>query len=308
MLKLTIKDLINISKPKNRIYLTGIYIIWVSSGLYMYLLRFGNMSFHNHEIFLIIWMGMYFLIPANLYIYGINKIFDKNIPKQEPNELSDTNSTKFFVLIMIILLSLPFLLTQLFLTDNYGSNIYGGLFLGFLLFAWLYWAYWVKFAKNKIMYILDIILITICRVIAWIYGFVLVIWDIKDLNWQYMLAWVFLLMATNIYINSTSIYDKSNIYPNLLTRNNIFDVLFWYNGSKIICSLFVLLSAYYSYNFVGIYWYDIAFLYILLFILSIFLPKKRFFYDKIFMILSILVWVGIFCLIIYNIYEFAVSI
>lgn len=68
-MKLTFKEIFLLSRPRFWMYVLGTYLIGVISS--------GNLFFYdNTTTLLLIAFGIFFLIPANVFIYGVNDIYD----------------------------------------------------------------------------------------------------------------------------------------------------------------------------------------------------------------------------------------
>jgi lycopene elongase/hydratase (dihydrobisanhydrobacterioruberin-forming) len=72
---------IRISRPRFWIYELGPYMVGVLGGLIAN--SYIGAYFH---ILLVIIFGLYFLIPANIWIYGINDIYDYETDKLNPKK------------------------------------------------------------------------------------------------------------------------------------------------------------------------------------------------------------------------------
>lgn len=69
---MSIKIILSISRPKFWMYLAGTYLVGLSFGM-------QNITHLNNVYFLIHFL--YFLIPANIFLYGINDYFDEDTDK-----------------------------------------------------------------------------------------------------------------------------------------------------------------------------------------------------------------------------------
>lgn len=303
MSKLSFGQILKLSRPRFWIYELWSYILWISAALYIYLMRYGNIDFSQSQIFMMVWMGIYFLFPANLYIYGINDIYDyetdKNNPKKQWYEILLTPDKHLYSWILILIFWLPFLISQIFLTDNYGSNIVWWLFLWFLFFAGFYSA---KPIRAKAIPVLDMVFSWAHYTITALYGFVLVMWEFTNVNRRYFLAAMCRCMAMHAYSAAPDITaDKEAGLSTVAT-------LFGYNLTLALCILLYIASAYFAYGFLGIYGVIAVSIYVLFMVLSLIFPKKVFSYYKVFSWLNLIVWFVIFCLIAYKFYFFKINI
>lgn len=104
---MNIKRLLSLSRPRFWTYLAGPYVVG-------YTLAARNLSDFQSATF---WYSLfYFLVPANLFLYGINDYFDRHIdrvnPKKKDKETSVSQSESALV-INFVLLSLLFVLPLL---------------------------------------------------------------------------------------------------------------------------------------------------------------------------------------------------
>lgn len=75
---MTVSRIVSISRPRFWIYELGTYALGVCAGF-----SFGG----EQSIVLILIYGFFFLIPANILIYGINDIFDYETDKLNPKKV-----------------------------------------------------------------------------------------------------------------------------------------------------------------------------------------------------------------------------
>lgn len=72
-----IKELLKISRPRFWLYLAGTYAVGYSFGI-------TNITdFYNPQFFLYL---LYFFIPANFFLYGVNDLFDSDTDKHNPKK------------------------------------------------------------------------------------------------------------------------------------------------------------------------------------------------------------------------------
>lgn len=113
---ITFKRFIQISRPRFWIYLFGPYLIGIiaaQSSLY------SLTALSMPQIATISLFALYFLLPANLLLYGINDVFDyetdkHNVKKQHYEQLL-VPAQQQQVLLAIFTITIPFLLLSLFL-------------------------------------------------------------------------------------------------------------------------------------------------------------------------------------------------
>lgn len=119
--------LVKVSRPRFWIYIFGPYIVGLIAGL-------GNSSelTNSQGTF-----AMYFLLPLNLLIYGINDIFDYETDKLNPKKtdyeelVTPEKRTKLWI--VILALNTPFLLKAILFT-NFAAAISAIAFLFFSIF------------------------------------------------------------------------------------------------------------------------------------------------------------------------------
>jgi 4-hydroxybenzoate polyprenyltransferase len=122
---MNIKRILKLSRPRFWLYTLGPFLIGTAAG--------GNMnSIFRFEI----WYGfLYFLLPANLFIYGVNDYFDRHIdsinPKKHKQEaymrLKDARSSMLLAAISV-LLCLPLLFINLQVSLALLTFIFVGFF------------------------------------------------------------------------------------------------------------------------------------------------------------------------------------
>ena len=101
--------LLTVSRPRFWPYLSGPFLIGLASA--------GKASVESHWLMLVC-MGIYFLFPANLLIYGINDIYDyetdKKNPKKQGYEALVTPKKHNFLASAVAVANYPFILGFLF--------------------------------------------------------------------------------------------------------------------------------------------------------------------------------------------------
>lgn len=307
MNKLSIWQLIKLSRPRFWIYELWPYIIWVSSWLYIYMMKYGNIVLSASQIVSIIIMWLYFLIPANLYIYGINDIYDyetdKNNPKKQWYEILLTPDKHLYSWLCIVLASLPFLIFQLFLAKTVWI-----VFLLFLFFALFYSANPIR-AKARPF--LDMIFSSCLYVMPAIYWFVIINGGVDRINRIYILGGFCRCMAMQTYSAAPDITaDQEAEIQTTATK-------LWYNNTLYLCILFYGLAGWLGFgqwnsltswtNWLWWIWVWVICIYIYFMIKSIIKPKDIFEYYKTFSILNLFVWFGIFLAICYHYYNFMIT-
>lgn len=178
------KRLVSLSRPRFWLYELGPYAIGVLAGVWQV------SDLWDWRVFA---FAVFFLLSANLYIYGINDIFDYETDKLNPKKqgYEDLLEPKLhpFVWKWIWATTLPFLI---FLDWGNWSQIFW--FLLFLFFAGFYSAEPIR-AKTKPF--LDWFFSAGHYVATAVFGYVLV--SGGDIAWQYVIAGVLRAMAMHAY-------------------------------------------------------------------------------------------------------------
>jgi lycopene elongase/hydratase (dihydrobisanhydrobacterioruberin-forming) len=121
------KNLLKISRPRFWIYIFGPYLVGLAAGIQVPddLLRAETIIF-----------GLYFLLPANLLIYGVNDIYDyetdRRNPKKAEYETLVSPETRWPLTLAIFGINLPFVSVALYLESAAALSI--ALFLFFSIF------------------------------------------------------------------------------------------------------------------------------------------------------------------------------
>ena len=133
-----LKLLLKISRPRFWIYVFGPYLIGLAAAAK------DRDDFLGVEALV---FALYFLLPANLLIYGINDIFDyetdKRNPKKQDYETLVEPAQRKSILFYIGLLNIPFILLSFVIFDRPSIAL-----LAFLFFSVLYSAPPIR-AKTK---------------------------------------------------------------------------------------------------------------------------------------------------------------
>ncbi|MDM7921577.1 MAG: prenyltransferase [Pyrinomonadaceae bacterium] len=125
-----IRCLISVSRPRFWLYVFGPYIVGLAAGI-------GNAAellTTPTAIF-----AIYFLLPANLLIYGVNDIFDYETdrlnPKKNEYELLVQPSSHRKLWAWIALLNVPFIIAAILLVPHAAVSLAGFLFFSFFYSA-----------------------------------------------------------------------------------------------------------------------------------------------------------------------------
>lgn len=257
------KKVISISRPRFLLYEFGTYMVGILAAIYwlnintplekwlywLYMIR-SNIS-------IILAFGIYFLIPANIYIYGINDIYDyetdKNNPKKQWYEDLVTPAEQKSLRKWILASNLPFLLlmTQL---DIYTNII----FLLFLFFAGQYSAYPIR---AKIRPIIDSLFSAWHYVATAVFAFVMLAW-VENINRVYIWAGILWCMAMHIYSAIPDIKTDSEAGMHTTA------MLFGARGSIFLVGVLYILAGFMSYSWLWIVSPIISLIYICMMIWS----------------------------------------
>jgi len=133
-----LRFLLKVSRPRFWFYVFGPYIVGLVAAMG------GQTQFENAHF----WFALYFLLSANLLIYGVNDIFDYDTDKLNPKKIDYeglvTPEKRTALVIAICILNIPFLTKALFFT-NFPAAISA---TGFLFFSIFYSAPPIR-AKSK---------------------------------------------------------------------------------------------------------------------------------------------------------------
>ncbi|MDG1730146.1 MAG: prenyltransferase [Algibacter sp.] len=105
-MKLSIKEILKLSRPRFWMYVLGTFLVGVMAS--------GNLFLYDtFTIVLLVVFGFFFLLPANILIYGVNDIYDYqtdiyNAKKVAYEKVLHPDKHKTLWMVMVILI-LPFL-------------------------------------------------------------------------------------------------------------------------------------------------------------------------------------------------------
>lgn len=115
--------LLTVSRPRFWLYVLGPYLIGLAAGAD----RIGDLLRPDVILF-----GLYFAFPANLFIYGINDVFDfetdRRNPKKSEYELLVRPESHRRLLLWIALLNVPFMIAAYFLAPQALPSLAGFIF------------------------------------------------------------------------------------------------------------------------------------------------------------------------------------
>jgi 4-hydroxybenzoate polyprenyltransferase len=115
--------ILNVSRPRFWIYVFGPYLVGLAAGIS------SREDLLRHDVII---FAIFFLLPANLLIYGINDIFDwetdRRNPKKAEYEMLVRPESHRRLAIWIAVLNLPFVVAVLFLAPHALSSLAGFVF------------------------------------------------------------------------------------------------------------------------------------------------------------------------------------
>ena len=184
---MNIARILSISRPRFWLYEFGTFVL----GLLVAYIYISEVVV-GWEVVL---FGLYFLIPANILIYGINDIFDyetdsKNPKKLEYEDILPPKQHKA-VYCWIVLTSLPFVIAAFFTNS--------AALLAFLLFIFFATFYSANPIRAKARPILDSFFSASHYVITGVFGYLLITASWASVNWWLVLAPILWAMAMHAY-------------------------------------------------------------------------------------------------------------
>ena len=246
-----LKFLLKVSRPRFWIYVFGPFLVGLAASV-------------NECNDLLNWriliFGLYFLLPANLLIYGVNDIFDyetdKLNAKKESYETAVAPDRRKFLWTAIAILNLPFIVAAFFIA---GKGIWG--MLGFLFFSFFYSAAPIR-AKTKPF--LDSAF-NILYIFPGVFAYQMLTGE--NPSWQAILAGGIWTAAMHAYSAVPDIEpDKQANLKTIATRLGG-------NATIIFCLLCYVISAAIVYQYLGILSVILGVIYALMMIWSLKLNK-----------------------------------
>lgn len=230
---MNLSRVIRISRPRFWIYELWPYMIGILAAMLMWWSPQQPIDY-----LLIALYAIYFLVWSNIWIYGINDIYDYETDKLNPKKLNGyealvlpTEQPKLrnwilwttlpFVGILFAKLSRPFILT----------------FVWFLFFSGMYSAYPIR-AKAKP--IIDMIFSAGHYVMTAIFAWTLIA-PIAEINWRYIVAGMCWCMAMHLYSAVPDIQADAEAWLSTTA------MLTGEHGGLVLCMIFYALAAILSY-------------------------------------------------------------
>ncbi len=237
-----VKRLIKISRPHFWFYLFGPYLLGVAGGSF-------SLGDYN-QLGLLFW-GLYFLFPANLFIYGINDIFDYetdklNIKKHSYEHLLHPKERASLVAV-IVLASLPWILSLAFTSLRVQMSAFLFIFLGFF--------YSAPPLRAKARPVIDSFF-NILYVLPALVGYFLT--NAQELQWPILVAAGLWTMAMHAYSAIPDI--EADFQANIQTIATYFGK----NRTLIFCTLCYLISSFIAAVYIGTIGYLLGIVYLIM--------------------------------------------
>lgn len=182
-MSLSVRRIIKISRPRFWLYVFGPYLLGCAAAIGLQIIQFD---------WIVIAFAIFFTLPANLLIYGVNDMFDyetdKDNPKKQEYEALVVPKEYASLRHAILLVTIPFVF---FLPRMSLQAIMA--MIGFLFFSIFYSA---KPIRAKAKPFLDS-LFNVLYVFPGIFGFLLV--GGHQLSWMYVVAGCLWCMAMHAY-------------------------------------------------------------------------------------------------------------
>ena len=242
ILCMNLSRIIHISRPRFWIYELWPYMIWVL-GAYItinsiYIWASNDLLWWNWIV--ILWFAFYFLIPANILIYGVNDIYDYETDKLNPKKAQWYEA-----------LVLP--IEQQSLWKRILWSIIPFICMAGLQFSWellvllmLHLLFCVYYSaepiRAKARPIRDCIFSASLYVLPAIVWYIIVSWWLIWLNWWYILGWWMWCIAMQIY---SAIPD---INADMQAWLQTTATALWSQWSIILCMVFYAFAVILSYS------------------------------------------------------------
>lgn len=281
VVKLSVKEILILSRPRFWMYVLGTFLVGVMAS--------GNLFLHDtFTTFLLIAFGFFFLLPANVLIYGINDIFDYqtdiyNYKKVAYEKVLHLDKHKALSMVIAILL-LPF--SPLFFFINWPSK----LALLVFLFTGIFYSATPIRAKSKPP--LDILFSAIIYVSPAIVGFFIT--GNTNIEWLAVfggLIWAF-GMQTYSAVPDIEADKKAGV--------NTLATIFGEKKALWFCLLTYLISASIGYYYLGYIAVLFGFIYSVIVLLSINNVAKLFNYYTYFPIINVVIGAVLFFYMFFN--------
>lgn len=244
---MNLSRVIRISRPRFWIYELWPYMIGILAALLMWQdlhmmetwVSLDITTILISHVLVLVWFALYFLIPANIWIYGINDIYDYETDKLNPKKLEwyealVTPDEQKSLRKWIIWTTVPFAWVVLVYADNPELIIS---FLGFLFFSGMYSA---KPIRAKAKPIIDMIFSAGHYVMTAVFAWTLIA-PLSNINWWYIIAGMCWCMAMHLYSAVPDIVADRDAWLSTTA------MLTWERGGLVLCMVFYSLAAILSY-------------------------------------------------------------
>lgn len=269
VMKLTLKEVFIISRPRFWMYVLGTFLVGIISS--------GNLFLYDTKTtFLLISFGLFFWIPANVFIYGVNDIYDYQTDIYNEKKVKYESVLKLekhrSLWIIIILLLVPFL--PLFFIVNLPTKIA----LLVFLFTGLFYSATPLRAKSKPP--LDVLFSSIIYVSPALVGFFIT--GRTTIAWAAVLGGLIWAFGMQTYSAVPDIDADRKAGVNTLATMLGEKKALWF------CLIAYLISASIGYFYVGYIAVVFGIIYGVIVLLSIYNLSKLFKYYTYFPLINIL--------------------
>ena len=269
LMKLTLKEVFFLSRPRFWMYVLGTFLVGVISS--------GNLFLYdNTTTLLLIAFGLFFALPANVFIYGINDIYDyqtdiyneKKIKYESVLQLEKHRS----LWIIIVLLLIPFL--PLFFIVTVPAK------LALLLFLFTGLFYSARPIRAKSKPPLDVLFSAIIYVSPALVGFFIT--GNTNIEWLAVLGGLIWAFGMQTYSAIPDIEADKRAGVNTLA------IMLGENKSFWFCLLAYLISASIGFYYVGFIAIVFGSVYGAIVLLSIYNSSKLFKYYTYFPLINVI--------------------
>jgi len=241
----TVNFYLKLSRPRFWIYLLGPYLVGLAAT--------GDQFLFTTEIFVFL---LFFLFPANFFLYGINDIFDYETdrfnPKKVEYEVTVTPKQQKKLFAKILLIIFPFFIYSLFISVEFSIIL--------LIFTILSFEYSAPPIRAKTKPFLDMLFNSLYILPAFL-GYLLVTGS-TPLGWAFV-GGVLWAMAMHAYSAVPDIQiDKKAGMTTIAT-------FLGFKKTLYLCVFFYVLAALIGYSYLGLPAILLGFVYVLLMIYSL---------------------------------------
>lgn len=245
------KKLLKISRPRFWIYVIGPFILSIAATYGVYDIPWIPMGI----------LFLYFTFPANIFIYGINDLYDRdtdalNEKKKEYESTLDTKDDS--ILKNIILISnIPFFVYVYLYTPHL-------VFFIFILFIFFSWQYSARPIRAKAIPFLDSVFSSFIYILPGIFSYTLITQTLPGL--VPMIAGFLWSYAMHVYSAVPDITADTN--AGLQTGATMLGK----NATLILCGILYAISGILAIPYIGVFGYVAIAIYLYMIVISI---KKK---------------------------------